>query len=90
MDANFTQKQAMSAKMPKQLWSMFTRLSCTCANCAKTELARRKPLSVPKCHNPLGYGTWHSGKAETTNGDIGKTSWEPSFEAGPCKVSEHC
>jgi hypothetical protein len=57
MDANFTTNQAMSAKMPELFCSMFTRLLSACAIIARIDYGTRKPLSVPECHNPLGYGT---------------------------------
>jgi hypothetical protein len=57
MDANFTTNQAMSAKMPELFCSIFTRLLFACAIIARIDYGTRKPLSVPECHNPLGYGT---------------------------------
>jgi hypothetical protein len=57
MDASFAQNQTMSARMPNQLSSMLARLSSLRANCAKIGYGTRKPLSVPECHNTLGYGT---------------------------------
>lgn len=49
--------KANRAIMPKLFCSMFTGLLLNRANCAKTILARRKPLIVPECHIIIGYGT---------------------------------
>ena len=46
----------MTAKMPKLLAPMFTMLSLHSAITVKTGYGSRKPVTVPKCHNTLGYG----------------------------------
>jgi hypothetical protein len=56
MDANSTQNKTMTAIMPKLLSPMFIRLSPHSAKTAKTGYGSGKPVTLPKCHNTLGYG----------------------------------
>jgi len=44
------------AIMPKSVSPMIAGLSSICANSARIDYGTHKPLPVPKCHIPLGYG----------------------------------
>jgi hypothetical protein len=67
MDANFTEKQNVTAKMPELFPPMFTSLLCVTARIARIDSGSRKPLPTANCHNPLGCGSGSSGKEKGSN-----------------------